>query len=110
MTESRARLIARDQVSKLNGQITQGRNQALGLDLYVWSDSSDERVRESHDVMDGKVCRWDDPTVYADTVEDAQAGRWKSRASIGGVDQHPGQDFQCRCVSRAVIPPEFLGE
>jgi len=110
VTESRARLLARDQVSKLNGQITQGRNQALGLDLYVWSDSSDERVRESHDVMDGKFCTWGDPTVYADTVEDAQAGRWRQRSSIGGVEQHPGQDFQCRCVSRAVIPAEFLGE
>ena len=110
VTEARARLIGRDQVSKLNGQITQGRNQALGLDLYIWSSSVDERVRETHDVMEGKVCKWDDDSVYADTVEDAQAGRWKSRASIGGVDQHPGQDFQCRCVSRAVIPPEFLGD
>ena len=42
--------------------------------------------------------------------EDGIAGNWKSRSSIGGVEQHPGQDYQCRCVSRAVIPAEFLGD
>ena len=104
VTESRARLIASDQVSKLNAAITQSRNQALGLDLYVWSSSSDERVRDSHVAMEGRLCRWDDPTVYSD--DDGQT--WKPRSSIGGEEQHPGMAVRCRCVSRAVIPAEFL--
>lgn len=95
MTEARAKLIARDQISKLNGQITQQRNEALGVERYIWSTSEDERVRESHRVMNGKLCRWDDASVYSD-----DGGRtWNSRSSLGGYVGHPGSDFQCRCVS-----------
>jgi SPP1 gp7 family putative phage head morphogenesis protein len=106
VTEARARLIARTEVAKLNSDITQARNQALGLTTYVWSTSGDERVRESHAAMNGKLCKWDDPTVYSDDGGET----WEPRSSIGGVEEHPGRDFQCRCVSAAVIPAEFLGE
>jgi SPP1 gp7 family putative phage head morphogenesis protein len=99
VTEARARLIGRDQVAKLNSDITKGRNQALGIETYEWSTSGDERVRESHKVMNGKLCRWDDATVYS---EDGGV-TWLQRSSIGGVDEHPGQDFQCRCVSRPIL-------
>lgn len=104
VTESRARLIARDQVAKLNSDITQSRNQALGLNQYVWSTSGDERVRDTHVAMNGKLCRWDDPTVYSEDGGET----WASRSHIGGVEEHPGRDFQCRCVSLAVIPADFL--
>jgi SPP1 gp7 family putative phage head morphogenesis protein len=104
VSEARARLIGRDQVAKLNGQITQGRNQALGLDTYVWSTSGDERVREAHKAMNGKLCKWDDPTVYSDDGGET----WLLRSQIGGVDEHPGGDFQCRCVSQAVLPADFM--
>lgn len=104
VTESRARLIARDQVAKLNSDITQGRNQALGLNEYVWSTSGDERVRDTHVAMNGKLCRWDDPAVYSEDGGET----WVSRSRIGGVEEHPGRDFQCRCVSLAVIPADFL--
>jgi SPP1 gp7 family putative phage head morphogenesis protein len=114
VTESRARLIARDQVSKLNASITQSRNQALGIEFYEWSTSNDERVRGDpggrysdarprHDVMNGKLCRWDDPTVYS---EDG-GQTWLPRSQIGGEDEHPGMAIQCRCVSRPILPPEF---
>ena len=66
MTKSRAAFIARDQIGKLNGTITQKRMQDIGLELYVWSGSSDERERESHVAMNNKLCRWDDATVYSD--------------------------------------------
>ena len=95
MAESRARLIARDQIGKLNSQLTRERNEALGIDKYIWSTSEDERVRESHKVMNGKLCRWDDPTVYSD--DGGQT--WKSRASIGGEQEHPGIPVNCRCIS-----------
>jgi SPP1 gp7 family putative phage head morphogenesis protein len=104
VTESRAKMIARDQVAKLNSDITQSRNQALGLDTYIWSTSGDERVRDTHTAMNGKLCKWDDPTVYSD--DDGQT--WKPRSAIGGVEEHPGKDYQCRCVSMSVVPAEFL--
>jgi SPP1 gp7 family putative phage head morphogenesis protein len=98
-TKSRAKLIAQDQVSKLNGQLTQLRQQDLGISQYRFQTSGDERVRRSHAIMDGKLCRWDDSIVYSD--DDGKT--WKSRASIGGVQLHPGQDFQCRCWAFAVF-------
>ncbi len=96
ITKSRAAFIARDQIGKLNGIITQKRMQDIGLTMYEWSSSSDERVRESHAIMDGKLCRWDDATVYSE-----DGGKtWKPRPS-GAVLMHPGMDYQCRCCALA---------
>ena len=93
VTKRRARLIARDQVGKLNGDLTQKRQRSLGIQYYTWETSRDERVRESHRAMQGKLCRWDDATVYSD-----DGGKtWKKRSSIGGVQLHVGKDYQCRC-------------
>lgn len=97
--ESRARLIARDQVSKLNGQLSMMRQQAIGVEKYIWRTSQDDRVREDHAVMEGLLCRWDDATVYS---EDG-GQTWKSRADIGGVQLHPGEDYQCRCTAEAYL-------
>lgn len=97
LATSRARLIARTETAKLNGQITRARQMALGIEIYIWSTSDDERVRESHKVLEGKECRWDDPEVYREIGETT----WKSRRSIGAFIGHPGEDFQCRCVAAA---------
>ena len=99
VSKNKAKMIGRDQVAKLNGQITKGRNEALGIETYEWSTAGDERVRESHVVMNGKLCRWDDASVYSD---DGGAS-WNKRASIGGVEQHPGSDYSCRCGSRPIL-------
>jgi SPP1 gp7 family putative phage head morphogenesis protein len=101
---SRAQLIARDQVSKFNGQLTQKRQQDVGIEFYIWRTSRDERVRgrpgglyaanrPTHWALEGKRCSWDDPTVWYD-----EDGMKHSRASLEAVELHPGQDFQCRCT------------
>lgn len=76
-TESRAKLIARDQVSKMNGAFNEARQTSLGIEKYIWQTSGDERVRDEHAQNDGKIFSWDDPP---DTG-------------------HPGEDIQCRCVA-----------
>lgn len=79
----RARLIARDQSSKLNSNLNEKRQTNLGIEEYIWQTARDgERVRESHREKDGEVFRWDDPPK--DTG-------------------HSGQDIQCRCVAIPVI-------
>jgi SPP1 gp7 family putative phage head morphogenesis protein len=78
VTENRAKLIARDQVSKLNGSINRIRQSSIGIDEYVWSTSKDERVRETHADNEGKRFRWDNPPE--------ETG-------------HPGEDINCRCVA-----------
>ena len=82
-TTKRAKLIARDQSSKLNSALNQQRQQNLGVEEYIWRTSGDgERVRPTHRSKNGKVFRWDTPPK--DTG-------------------HPGQDIQCRCVAVPII-------
>ena len=75
ITENRARLIARDQTSKLNASINQSRQQNIGIGEYVWRNSKDERVvgnpsglypkgnkkHMNHWDREGKTFRWDSP-------------------------------------------------
>lgn len=92
--ETRAALIARDQIAKTTGNVTRMRQQALGLEYYTWRTSMDERVRKDHAVMEGLLCRWDDATVCS-----RDGGKtWVARPA-GAVELHPGEDYQCRCYA-----------
>lgn len=93
-----AKLIARDQTVKLNASLTKLRQEELGVETYEWQTSGDERVRASHRIMDGLICRWDDPTVYKRPGDK----KWTKRIS-SMPKNHPGGDVQCRCVSIAII-------
>lgn len=99
VSKSKADLIARDQVLKLNAQVTRERQQASGITEYIWTTSRDERVRgnpdgkypaSSHDhySLDGTRQRWDAPPQVADD---------------DGTTAHPGEDYQCRCVAVPVL-------
>ena len=112
--DNRVKVIARNEVATINSQINQKRLQSLGLDLYIWRTADDERVRGNpggkypnarprHDTMEGKICKWNDATVYADSIKDAKEGKWKKRSSIGGPNQHPGEPIACRCYAEPII-------
>ena len=93
ITGYRARLIARDQVGKLNGALTKRRMEDAGIDMYTWMTAGDERVRSKHKTLNNKLMRWDNPNVYS-----ADKGKtWKARSGdmYKGI---PGQDIQCRCT------------
>jgi SPP1 gp7 family putative phage head morphogenesis protein len=74
---SRAKLIARDQTSKLNSAFNAARQTSIGITEYVWQTAGDDRVRETHADNDGKVFAWDDPPE--------ETG-------------NPGDDVNCRCL------------
>lgn len=93
ITRRHAKLIARDQTTKLNGSLTKLRQQELGINTYRWLTAGDERVRKTHRVLDNKICRWDDPTVFLDE----STGKWVKRSTIGGTEVHTSQDVNCRC-------------
>lgn len=59
--EDRAKLIARDQVGKLYGQVNAARQRNLGVEKFVWRSVGDERVRPEHAARDGKEFTYDDP-------------------------------------------------
>jgi SPP1 gp7 family putative phage head morphogenesis protein len=84
---SRADLIARDQVAKLNGQLTMLRQTELGIERYIWRTAMDERVRPAHQMLSGRVYSWDKPP-----------------AGHG----HPGQEYRCRCVAEPYLA-DLLG-
>ncbi len=79
--ENHAALIARDQVSKLNGQLNRARQTAAGITSFVWETQDDSRVRPEHRALDGRRFTWAD--------------------GAGGV--YPGQPVQCRCWARPVV-------
>lgn len=87
VSDSRARLIARDQTLKANSNLTAERHREAGITEYVWSSSRDERVREMHADLNGSVQKWNAPPI---TSED-------------GATNHPGSDYQCRCVAIPVL-------
>jgi len=80
--QSRYEFIARDQTAKLVAELDRLRQEQIGVEEYDWNTSRDERVRSQHQKQHGKRYRWDQPPP--DTG-------------------HPGEDYQCRCVARAVL-------
>lgn len=100
ISRNRAKLIARDQVAKLNASITEKRQTALGIKTYTWRTSNDERVRATHKATNGKLMRWDNRNVYSKD----NGKTWINRTS-SMVKLHPGEDFQCRCYAEADIEP-----
>lgn len=99
MTKRRAELIARDQTLKASGQLQQARQEQVGIRRYVWTTSLDERVRDDHERLEGRVFSWDDPPVT--NFSEVMRGRPERRG-------HPGSDFQCRCTADPILDdPEF---
>jgi hypothetical protein len=88
----------RNASANLNAEINKNRMQEVGIDCYKWSTSGDDRVRKKppnrHDIMEGLICRFDDPTVRYD----ARNKIWVAR-DPDAVHLHPGKDFNCRCVA-----------
>jgi len=72
-TEERARLIARDQTSKINTTVNMARMESIGIEEYIWRTAKDARVvgkpgglwpegnemHGNHDAREGKNTPWD---------------------------------------------------
>jgi uncharacterized protein with gpF-like domain len=110
-----ARLVARDQTSKMTTALNQVRMQSVGIDEYIWRTAGDGRVvgfpggykpskaHGNHYKMEGTYCRWDDPAVYSDDT----GITWKQRTGDMPKTQ-AGYDINCRCISLPVIRPEKI--
>ncbi len=81
-SDSRAELIARDQIGKLYGQTNAIRQQELGVSGFIWRTSGDERVRDEHEAIDGD--RFDYPNGHP-------------------TEGLPGEPILCRCTAE----PDF---
>lgn len=113
----KAKFLARQETSLFVTEVRDERYSSAGVDIVGWVTSNDVRVvgnpagkypepsagHGNHWIMRGKFCRLSDPTVYADSLEDARAGNWKSKASIGAGTEHAGREFNCRCTYRPYL-------
>lgn len=88
VAQSRADLIARDQIGKFNGELTRLRQTSAGVEEYDWITSRDERVREGHRLLDGTRQKWSEPPI-----EDPRRG----------TRGHPGEPINCRCAASPVL-------
>jgi SPP1 gp7 family putative phage head morphogenesis protein len=91
VSKRHATLIARDQTAKLNGQIQKYQQMDAGIEEYIWCTTGDERVRKSHQELNGMKFRWDTPPENSD-----------------GRTCNPGEDYQCRCIGRPVFKKSTL--
>jgi SPP1 gp7 family putative phage head morphogenesis protein len=85
---SKSELLAADQTTKLNAGIMRARHLAAGIERATWSSSNDERVRESHQILDGQVYSIEEG-ISEDQAEE-------SGEEPGAV---PGSPVRCRCVA-----------
>lgn len=87
ITKRRAVLIARDQSNKLNAVTTQARRQELGITEAVWQHShGGKEPRKSHVAADGRKFKIAEGCL------------------IDGKRILPGEEINCRCVSKSVLP------
>lgn len=93
LTTVEARRIARTEMGKAATALVQARCDQFGLGLYIWDTVDDQRVRASHQKMEGVICSWDDPPC-----PEALAGEKTTYGSY-----HPAGIFNCRCVPLPVV-------
>ncbi len=82
IAERHARLIARDQIQKLNAQVTRMRHQAIGVLAFRWLTRNDSKVRPSHAVKHGRIFPY----------EGSRAPSFL-----------PGDEHNCRCSEEPVF-------
>lgn len=92
---------ARTAIGSAHAELTQDFQEAAGVRQYVWvvvsGGMGDERVRYEHMALNFQTCSWDDPPLKADV-------------SSNGEDDHPGEDWGCRCGAAPVLPEEKAQE
>lgn len=88
VARSRARLIARDQVGKLNAQVGRDANKSIGLNQFRWRSVRDKSVRPQHQ-------EWDRKSKIAPFSYDGTDGY--------RPPELPGEAVQCRCYDEAVF-------
>lgn len=85
ITKRRARLIAGDQLDKLNISLTGYRSQQIGVTSYRWKHTPQLHPRSWHVARDGKIFRYDTPPS----------------------DGPPGYALNCKCRAEGIIDGEI---
>lgn len=81
VSESKAQFLAVDQSGTIHGQLVAKRHQNMGVKEFEWNDSNDERVRKTHQALDGKVFSYKQPPS----------------------EGLPGTPYRCRCTAYPIF-------
>lgn len=84
---------ARQENNLMVAKLRESEMKESGIEKYEWrtvAGSPDHPVRDSHKALDGKFFSWDDPPITS------EAGKPVRR-------NHPGEDYNCRCIAVPVI-------
>jgi SPP1 gp7 family putative phage head morphogenesis protein len=82
IAETRARLIAGNQLSRLSSQVRRDRHAEIGITTFKWVTRNDDRVRPAHAVKHGRIFPYEG-----------------SRAP----SFFPGEEINCRCLAVPVV-------
>jgi uncharacterized protein with gpF-like domain len=124
-SKAKAKFLARQETSIFLSDLSADSYMDAGVDLYRWSNSGDNRVsgnpsgkypikqsdyskasqsgHGNHWRLGGKICKFSDSTVYADSIEDAKKNKWKQRSLIGADSNRCGVGWLCRCVPIPIV-------
>jgi SPP1 gp7 family putative phage head morphogenesis protein len=97
VTANKAKFLARQETSLFMAKFRKQRFDQAGVRRYRWSTSNDERVRDSHKHLNGRVFGYDQPPITDRST---------------GAKNNPGEDFNCRCVDIPLLEYEgaFAGQ
>lgn len=84
----KAKFLARQETKLLVAEYRKNRFKEHGVTQYIWKAVMDERTRELHRELNGRIFSWDSPPII-----DARTGETGS----------PAQAFGCRCVAIPVV-------
>lgn len=98
ISEKKANLIARTEVSKASTELAKARCENLGIRWYIWRTSEDQRVRSSHSHMEGVLICWDNPPSPEKILG--------IKSSLGYY--HAGECPNCRCYPEPVVSLDFV--
>lgn len=87
ITRNRAKFIANQETSLLTAKLNEMRLREVGITHYKWSTSHDERVRDTHKDLDGRIFSFDDPPIV----------------DKKGTRQNAGEPYGCRCRAIGVV-------
>lgn len=88
VSQNKAKFLARQETSLLLSKYSESRYADIGITTYKWSTSHDERVRDDHKHLNGKVFSFDEPPIT-------------NRKT--GARNNPGEDYGCRCVAVPIV-------
>ena len=116
-TMSKAKFLARQETSLFVSTVRDERYSDAGIQFVKWSTSQDIRVvgnpsglypepspgHGNHFELNQKICKLNDPSVYAENITEARKGKWKSKDMIGAGHSHAGIEFNCRCTYVPIV-------